>query len=74
MPDLIELPPPARWISAERARPVLRRLDVTTTLADFAIVTHDVAPEALARLLPAGFVPEVVTLPSGERRTGLSGD
>lgn len=48
-------------------RPVSRWRDVTTTLADFAIVTYGVEPSALAALLPAEFVPDVFTLDDGRR-------
>lgn len=43
--------------------PARQRLtDVSSELRDFSITTYDVAPEALRRLLPEGFEPEVVTL------------
>jgi len=54
------------------ARPAARWLDVFTTLADFAIVTFDVAPEQLEALLPPGFEPEVFTLDDGRRRAFVS--
>lgn len=53
-------------------RPAASWLDVVTTLADFAIVTFDVAPEQLAALLPPGFEPEVFTLDDGRRRAFVS--
>jgi Uncharacterized conserved protein (COG2071) len=49
------------------ARPVARLRDVTTTLADFAIITYAVEPTALSVLLPKEFVPEVFTLDNGRR-------
>jgi hypothetical protein len=48
-------------------RPAARWGDVTTTLADFAIITFAVDPAALAALLPDGFAPEVFTLDGGRR-------
>ncbi len=47
------------------ARPPARWRDVTTTLADFAIITYAVDPVALAGLLPRGFEPEMFRLASG---------
>lgn len=47
------------------ARPPERAFDVTTTLADFAIITYAVNPRRLAALLPAGFTPETRTLADG---------
>jgi uncharacterized protein YqjF (DUF2071 family) len=38
---------------------------VTTTLADFAIITYAVEPDALAALLPNGFAPDRFTLAAG---------
>ncbi len=48
-------------------RPDSRWRDVTTTLADFAIITYAVDPAALAALLPAEFGPDVFTLDDGRR-------
>jgi Uncharacterized conserved protein (COG2071) len=48
-------------------RPDSRWRDVTTTLADFAIITYAVEPTALAALLPPEFVPEVFSLDDGRR-------
>lgn len=42
-------------------------LDVTTTLADFAIISFAVAPEALRRHLPPECEPEIFTLGDGSR-------
>lgn len=53
-------------------RPAPRAQDVVTTLADFAIATYDVSPEALAGLLPAGFAPDTFTLADGRRRAFVS--
>ena len=53
-------------------RPVARWRDVVTTLADFALVTWDVAPERLRALLPDGFAPDVFTLDDGRRRAFVS--
>lgn len=61
---------PARFAPHALARPRTGLGDVTSTLADFAIVTFAVDPDALARLLPEGFSPDVVTLDDG-RRVGL---
>ncbi len=46
-------------------RPSVRLCDVTTTLADFAIITFAVDPAALAALLPKGFEPDVFPLDDG---------
>jgi uncharacterized protein YqjF (DUF2071 family) len=48
-------------------RPPWRWCDVTTTLADFAIITFAVEPEKLAALLPRAFTPDVFTLNDGRR-------
>jgi uncharacterized protein YqjF (DUF2071 family) len=56
-----------RIAEASLVRPKGRIGDVTTTLADLAIVTYDVAPERLARHLPAGFTPDVVEIGGHER-------
>jgi uncharacterized protein YqjF (DUF2071 family) len=48
-------------------RPAARLRDVTTTLADFAIITYTVDPGTLSALLPKEFTPEVFTLDSGRR-------
>ncbi|MFN4258317.1 MAG: DUF2071 domain-containing protein [Gemmataceae bacterium] len=48
-------------------RPRVRLWDVTTTLADFAIITYAVEPAALAALLPVAFEPDVFTLGDGRR-------
>jgi hypothetical protein len=48
-------------------RPAQRWHDVTTTLADFAIITYAVEPEKLAALLPKEFAPDVFTLSDGRR-------
>jgi uncharacterized protein YqjF (DUF2071 family) len=53
-------------------RPTTRWCDVTTTLADFAIITFDVEPARLAALLPRDFAPEVVTLADGRQRALVS--
>jgi len=49
------------------SRPYTRLRDVTTTLADFAIITYAVEPAALSVLLPKQFAPEVFTLDDGRR-------
>lgn len=46
-------------------RPHVRSFDVVTTLADFAIVTYHVSPDALRRHLPAGIEPDVRRLDDG---------
>lgn len=45
---------------------------MTTTLADFAIVTFTVDPARLAALLPPGFEPDVVRLDCGRERAFVS--
>ena len=55
-----------------RPRSRLSRLDATTTLRDFALVTFDVDPGRLAAVLPAGLVPEVRTLDDGRARGFVS--
>lgn len=47
------------------ARPRARWHHSTTELDDFAIITYRVAAEAVARLLPEGFEPEVFTFEDG---------
>jgi hypothetical protein len=57
----------ARFRASDLARPRTGLLDVTTTLADFAIVTFAVDPEKLAEHLAPGFEPDVYTLVDGSR-------
>jgi hypothetical protein len=52
-------------ITLERPRPAAKWCDVTTNLADFAIITYAVDPGALQALLPPGFEPDVFTLENG---------
>jgi len=58
---------PARISATALVRPRARLRDVTTTLADFAIVTYAVDPARLARHLPAAFTPEIVTIDATPR-------
>lgn len=53
-------------------RPQYKWCDVVTTLADFAIITYAVEPEALAKYLPAGFSPDVYSLSDGSRKAFIS--
>ncbi len=46
--------------------------DVSSLLVDFAITTWDVDPAALARTLPSGLTPEVVSLDAGRPRALVS--
>ena len=62
----------ARFQPADLVRPAMRWIDVTTTLADFAIITYAVDPAALRRLLPAEFEPDIFTLADGSRRALVS--
>jgi len=55
-----------------RPRPDLRWLDATTILEQFALVTFDVDPVALATALPPGLEPEVRTLDDGRVRGFVS--
>jgi uncharacterized protein YqjF (DUF2071 family) len=55
-----------------RPRSRLRSLDATTTLRDFALVTFDVDPEALAAVLPAALEPEIRHLDDGRPRGFVS--
>jgi hypothetical protein len=55
----------ARIDPALLARPASGRLDVTSTLQHFAIITFAVAPDALARHLAPQVTPEVVRLDDG---------
>ena len=55
-----------------RPRPRPRWTDAVTTLRDFALVTFDVDPAALAGTLPSGLTPEVRTLDDGRRRGFVS--
>ena len=55
-----------------RPRSRLRRLDATTTLRDFALITFDVDPAALAAVLPAGLAPELRHLDHGRPRGFVS--
>lgn len=54
-------------VAAFPPRPLPHLRDVTTTLADFAIISYAVEPAALAALLPEGFTPQVFTLDDGRR-------
>jgi uncharacterized protein YqjF (DUF2071 family) len=65
-------PQTARFQPSDLTRPASRWIDVTTTLADFAIVTFAVDPDALRRLLPAAFEPDIFTLADGSRRALVS--
>lgn len=47
--------------------PPLRRSDVCTTLADFALITYAVDPAALQRLLPPGFSAQRFSIEGVER-------
>jgi Uncharacterized conserved protein (COG2071) len=60
--------------TAAFARPRTRRrwLDATTILEDFALVTFDVDPTALAAVLPAPLTPEIRALDDGRRRGFVS--
>ena len=53
-----------------RPRPRIRRLDATTRLDHFALVTFAVDPERLAAVLPRGLEPEVRRL-DDERERGF---
>lgn len=57
----------ARLDPSRLARPQARGIDVTTTLADFALITWAVEPAALARHLAPGFEPDVRTLDDGRQ-------
>lgn len=65
-------PQPARFQPNDLVRPATRWIDVTTTLADFAIITFAVDPAALSRLLAPEFEPEIFTLADGTRRALVS--
>jgi uncharacterized protein YqjF (DUF2071 family) len=54
-------------LTAFPPRPQAHLRNVTTTLADFAIITYAVEPSALAAFLPEGFTPDVFTLADGRR-------
>lgn len=64
--------PSSQTVLLARQRPRARLPYVTTTLADFAIVTFAVEPEALARHLAPGFEPDVRMLASGRRAALVS--
>lgn len=55
-----------------RARPRARWTDAITLLRNFALVTFDVDPDALAATLPASLTPEVRTLDDGRVRGFVS--
>jgi hypothetical protein len=55
-----------------RPRPRVRRLDATTRLDHFALVTFAVDPARLAAVLPAGLDPEVRLLDDGRERGFVS--
>lgn len=55
-----------------RPRPHVRRLDATTGLEHFAIVTFAVDPAKLTAVLPAGLAPEVRRLDDGSERGFVS--
>jgi uncharacterized protein YqjF (DUF2071 family) len=54
----------------DRPRPGL--FDARSKMRDFAIVTYDVDPDALARHLPRGIEPDIFTMDSGARRAFVS--
>ncbi|MEA2518601.1 MAG: hypothetical protein QOF49_681 [Chloroflexota bacterium] len=62
-------PGAAGW---SRPRRRLRGLDATTTLVDFALVTFDVTPAALAAVLPVGLRPDTRVLDDGRTRGFVS--
>src|SRR5438067_1238552 len=62
----------ARLDTALLQRPASGLADVTSTLADFAIVTFAVSPDALARHLAPSVTPEIVTLDDGRRAALVS--
>lgn len=57
----------ARLEPRHLTRPVARGIDVTTTLADFALITWAIDPAALAPHLAPGFAPDVRTLDDGRQ-------
>jgi len=69
---MTEPPQPARFQPSDLSRPSTRWIDVTTTLADFAIITFAVDPAALSRLLAPGFAPDIFTMADGSRRALVS--
>lgn len=70
--DVTDVPP----IDAEgifgRVRPHARRTDASTQLRNFALVTFDVDPDALAATLPPELRPEIRTLDDGRARGFVS--
>lgn len=69
---MTQSPQPARFQPSDLSRPSTRWIDVTTTLADFAIITFAVDPAALSRLLAPGFAPDIFTMADGSRRALVS--
>jgi len=59
-------------VTSALARPRATLFDARSRLRDFAIVTYAVEPDALARLLPRGYEPDVFTLDCGSRRAFVS--
>src|SRR5258706_1404355 len=53
-------------------RPRTGLLDALSRMRDFAIVTYDVAPEALAKHLPRGIEPDVFAMDDGRKRAMVS--
>ncbi|MBL9002627.1 MAG: DUF2071 domain-containing protein [Myxococcales bacterium] len=51
----------------QQPAPPLRRSDVRTMLADFALITYAVDPERLQRLLPSGFEAQRLVIDGRER-------
>lgn len=59
-------------VGFDRPRTAVSGLDALTTLVDFALVSFDVDPAALARRLPDGLEPEVRRLDDGRERGFVS--
>jgi uncharacterized protein YqjF (DUF2071 family) len=56
----------------DQPRPSWKWCDVSTTLADFAIITYAVTPDALSKLLPPEFEPDLFQLADGSTRAFIS--
>jgi hypothetical protein len=63
---------PADTAAFSTPRPRVGLLGATTSLVDIAIVTYDVDPERLMRHLPAGLVPDHLTMSDGRTRALVS--
>ena len=66
------MPSPLQFSHTDLICPPTGLRDATTRLLDFALITWAVSPDALARHLPEGLVPDVFTLDDGREVAFIS--